>query len=241
MKPLGNRRLLIVFSACLAAAVIGRLPASLFAGLVPAPLQLGSVSGTLWSGRAAQVGINGQELVRGLSWQWRPAALLRGELGWSLRGDPATPLSAELHAGPTGIGLRNFDARLPAAPLLALAKPLAPFQLGGTLAIRAGEIGRDALSAAQVQWLDASSPITPQANPFGSYKLDLSRDGQRLNWRMAPLGGRLDVAGDGSVGPAGPQGTLTLRPADGQAALFAPLLDRLPGDARARTLQLGAP
>ncbi|GHD57331.1 type II secretion system protein N [Jeongeupia chitinilytica] len=218
-----------------------RLPASLLLRAVPAPFQVSGISGTLWEGRATQFGLDGQELVRDLAWQWQPAALLRGQFGWSLNsGNPGTPVTARLLAGFGGLRIEDLNARLPAAPLLALAKPLAPFQLGGTLLINAGRIDRHTLTGTTVLWQDASSLVTPQANPFGNYSIALQRNGDTLDWQLAPQGGRLDISGKGSLGPAGPQGALRLQAADGQATLFAPLLERLPGDGKARTLQLGA-
>ncbi|WP_432719796.1 type II secretion system protein N [Jeongeupia wiesaeckerbachi] len=233
---------LLVTGGIAALLFIGiRLPASVLVGLAPAPLQLSGVSGTLWEGRATQLGLDGQELVRGLAWRWQAAGLLRGELAWSLSSaDPATPLSARLLAGLSGTRIEDLSARLPASPLLAQIKALAPFQLGGTLLLNTKRLDRQTLDGARVQWLDASSLVTPQANPFGSYNVSLQRNGDRLDWQLAPLGGRLDINGKGSIGPTGPRGELTLRAADGQAALFAPLLDSLPGDGKTRTLRLGA-
>ncbi|MBM3115301.1 type II secretion system protein N [Jeongeupia naejangsanensis] len=233
---------LIITGGIAALLFIGiRLPASVLAGLVPAPLQLSGISGTLWAGSATQLGLDGQELVRGLSWRWQAAGLLRGELMWSLGStDPATPVSAKLLTGLGGTRIEDLSARLPASPLLGQVRALAPFQLGGTLLINARRLDRQILADASVQWQDASSLVTPQANPFGSYNVSLQRNGQRLDWQLASLGGRLDIQGKGSIGPAGPQGELTLRAADGQAALFAPLLNSLPGDGTTRTLRLGA-
>ncbi|BCL75719.1 hypothetical protein JHS3_14550 [Jeongeupia sp. HS-3] len=240
MKRLKPSRLLIIGGLCFAAAIVIRLPASLLAGAAPAPLQLAGVSGTLWSGRAAQIGIHGQELVRGLVWRWQPASLLRGELGWTLAStDTVTPLSGQLRAGFGGIRLDDLSARLPAAPIFNLAKPLLPFQLGGTLLISAKRLDRHTLIDTSAQWLDANSLVTPQANPFGSYKLALQQQGNTLGWQMTPLGGRLVISGHGNLGPTGPRGSLTLEAAEGQAAAFAPLLDRLPGNGKAHTLQLG--
>ncbi|UXY17057.1 type II secretion system protein N [Chitiniphilus purpureus] len=227
------------FGALLLLFALARLPAVLFIGQLPAPWQAGSVEGTLWQGRIGQLGVNGMQLLQDVRWQWQPAALLRGELAWQLstrhRDQPG---QARLVLGAGGARAEAVALQLPAAPLFALDKRLAAIQLGGELRIDAPLLSRTDWNATVVQWLRANAMVTPNANPFGDYRITLGREGSVPTWQIAPLGGTLAIVGNGRLTGTGPQGELTFTPASGQEAQFAPLLNLLGGSGNARTLRL---
>lgn len=220
--------------------LILQFPASFLLKLVPAPVQLGGVSGTIWSGRLTPLGINGQQLLDEVRWQWQPARLFAGQLVWQLEtryGSQAG--SAKLALGIGGNRLEAVSLTIPASPLFAMDKKLAPFQLGGQLQLEASRISAKPTSEIHLLWQNASSLVTPLANPFGSYQIKLQPD---LSWTIAPQGsGPLAINGQGTIDPKrGPQGILSLKPASGKESIFAPLLDRMPLNGEQRELRLGS-
>ncbi|MFC7421143.1 type II secretion system protein N [Iodobacter arcticus] len=220
--------------------LILQFPASFALKFVPPPIQLGGVSGTIWSGRLTPLGINGQQLLDEVRWQWQPVKLFKGQLVWQLDtryGSQAG--SARLALGLGGSRFEAIKLTLPAAPLFALDKKLAPFQLGGQLELEADKIAAQQSSEIKLAWQNASSLVTPQANPFGSYLIKLQPN---LDWAIAPQGGgALAINGQGKIDPKrGPQGALLLKPASGKESLFAPLLDRMPLNGDQRELKLGS-
>ncbi|STQ91803.1 type II secretion system protein N [Iodobacter fluviatilis] len=219
--------------------LILQFPASFILKFVPAPVQSGGVSGTIWSGRLTPLGISGQQLLDEVRWQWQPLKLFKGQLVWQLDTRYGSQAGkAWLALGVGGNRLESVSLTLPAAPLFALDKKLAPFQLGGQLTLEASRISKPQTSEISLLWQNASSLVTPQANPFGSYQIKLQPD---LNWTISPVGGAaLAISGQGKVDPQrGPQGSLQLKAASGKESLFAPLLDRMPLNGDQRELKLG--
>ncbi|KAF0814390.1 hypothetical protein IGB42_01291 [Andreprevotia sp. IGB-42] len=221
--------------------LIVRMPASLFIGFLPKPWQAGDVRGTLWHGQAAQFGANGQLLVSDLRWDWQAAELLRGKLAWqisTLHNQTTGHALLGLELG--GLKAENVDVLLPLAPLLALDAKMAPLQIGGNLAIQAKAASEHDWDGVVLTLSDAHAMLTPQANPFGSYRVDTQRKPEGIAWKMRPLQGILHIDGQGVIKPGGkPQGQLHFVPAKGQEALFAPLMASLGGSSAGYTLQLG--
>ncbi|MDW5417614.1 type II secretion system protein N [Iodobacter sp. CM08] len=219
--------------------LILQFPAAFILRFVPAPLQLGGITGTIWSGRLTPLGISGQQLLDEVRWQWLPAKLFTGQLAWQLETRHGSHSgNAQLLLGLGGNRLEAVKIALPAAPLFALDKKLAPFQLAGLLEIEASKISAKQSGEIGIAWQNASSLVTPQANPFGSYQIKLQPN---LDWTIAsqanPL---LAIHGQGNIDPQrGPQGALLLKPASGKESLFAPLLDRMPLNGEQRELKLG--
>lgn len=216
-----------------------RLPTVLFAATLPAPMQAGDVSGTLWEGRIGQLGVGGQQLLQDVRWRWQPAALLKGALAWQLdtRYADTPPGSARAVLSAAGWRLENVALTVPASPLMAQVKMLSPFQLGGDLQIRALALAQNHYEQTSVLWQDASSLVTPQVNPFGNYLINVQQQGSATNWSMQPQGGMLAISGGGGISNNGPTGALTFTPTAGKEAMFAALLDRM---GPSHTLQLGS-
>ncbi|GAB7126038.1 hypothetical protein JCM19000A_05450 [Silvimonas sp. JCM 19000] len=216
-----------------------RLPTVLFAATLPAPVQAGDVSGTLWEGRIGQLGVGGQQLLQDVRWHWQPGALLKGALAWQLETHyadaPAGTARAVLSAA--GWRLENVSMTVPASPLMAQVKMLSPFQLGGDLQIRAAALAQNHFEQTSILWQDASSLVTPQVNPFGNYLINVQQQGAATNWAMQPQGGMLAISGGGAITNNGPTGALTFTPTPGKEAMFTALLDRM---GPSHTLQLGS-
>ncbi|AZN36570.1 type II secretion system protein N [Iodobacter ciconiae] len=219
--------------------LILQFPASFILKYLPAPMQAGGVSGTIWSGRLTPLGIGGQQLLDEVRWQWQPLKLFKGQLSWQLDTRYGSqPGKAYLILGAGGKRLESVRLTLPAAPLFAIDKKLAPFQLGGQLILEAQQISPSLSGEINLLWQNASSLVSVQANPFGSYQIKLQPD---LSWTISTQSGAaLAISGQGKIDPRrGPQGSLQLKPASGKEGLFAPLLDRMPLNGEQHELRLG--
>ncbi|GGP18436.1 type II secretion system protein N [Silvimonas iriomotensis] len=214
-----------------------RLPVVLFASAIPAPVKAGDVTGSLWNGRVGQLGLGDQLLLQDVRWTLQPAALLRGQLAWQLNTkDGDEPGQARAVLGFSGWKLEQVALNMPAAPLFAQVKMLSPFRLGGHLQVRAPQISATHMDQINMQLTDATSMVTPQANPFGNYVITINQAGNAQNWQISPQGGLLSITGNGEIGNNGPTGSLTFTPAKGKEALFSSLLDRM---GSGHTIKLG--
>ncbi|MDR3428908.1 type II secretion system protein N [Silvimonas sp.] len=214
-----------------------RLPMVLFASAIPAPVKTGDVTGNLWEGRIGQLGLGDQLLLQDVRWHWQPSALLHAQLAWQLdTRDGETPGQARAVLGMTGWRLEHVALNIPASPLFAQVKMLAPFQLGGSLQVRAQQIAAGKFDQLSMQLTDATSMVTPQANPFGNYLIHVAQGSGAPTWQITPQGGLLAINGSGQITNDGPKGQLSFTPTKGKEALFSSLLDRMgPG----HTVQLG--
>lgn len=121
MSPARFRSLLAVAGIlALLAGLVVHFPARLaFAWFAPPALQAWGVEGTVWTGRAAELSYQ-QRSLGGLTWEARPATLLRLRPAWRLglrnaggyaRGELAVSLLADRQE------LRDFEASLELASL----------------------------------------------------------------------------------------------------------------------------
>lgn len=223
-------------------------PAAWLAGAV-APLTQGRLlltdaQGTVWSGSALTVlaGASGSRdasvLPSRLHWSMRPAGLglavtlqqaghieqglqLRWQAGWSRQ-------RVELVGGP------GVLARWPAAWLEGLGAPLNTLKPGGELLLSSPglvlTLDRDGWSAqgqATLELQDFSSRLSSLA-PLGSYRLQLSPEGERrLGLQLATTHGSLLLSGRGHLGARGLQLRGEARAAAGQEAALNNLLNIL--------------
>ena len=202
------------------AAVSRQVPlfaqASAVAPLTQGRLLLTDAQGTVWSGSALTVlaGASGSRdasvLPSRLHWSLRPAGLgltltlqqaghieqplqLRWQAGWSRQ-------RVELVGGP------GVLARWPAAWLEGLGAPLNTLKPGGELLLSSPglvvTLDRDGWSAqgqAALELQDFSSRLSSLA-PLGSYRLQLSPEGERrLGLQLATTGGALLLSGRGHL------------------------------------------
>ncbi|XZG71498.1 type II secretion system protein N [Chitinibacteraceae bacterium HSL-7] len=210
-------------------------PASLCTFLLPAPLRAGGISGTIWQGEAAQFGIGERQLLGRTQWQFEPEALMRAQLAWRITGDGGQVRAV---VSPGGWSLEQVDVTLPIWTLLALDRRTAGLGLSGSLRVIEPHLDaktqRIGLNVAAL-----GSALTPNLNPLGDYRVELSRQAQQMHWQVAPQRGRLQLSGNGTVAANGVQGALTFTVPGDDLAQFKPLLDLIaPGSGPSRTLAL---
>ncbi len=215
--------------------LVGMLAYLLFLGtLVPAryvygwvaprlhEVALGGVAGSLWSGRAARIVVNGRDLG-GANWRLRPQALLVGRLEYQLRwGGDLGQGRARVGRGLVGRPyVHQLHAELPAGALADLFGAGVPVGLGGALradlkSVRFGSRWPDGADG-EVSWEHAQlrDPVSMDLGGFVVH-LETAKDGIRgvLKDSGGPLQvqGQVTLAGNGSyrvtatLKPRGPQG-----------------------------------
>lgn len=187
--------------------LVWHFPAALMVSRVQKrlPVSLDAVSGSLWSGEAAQMSVRGQPwgVVR---WRFDWLAPLHASLGYYLILDgPDTRLQGRVDAGVGGrVVLRNLSGEIQVAqlgPWLPLPQPPQ-----GKLAIQLSEArlvqgrlqsatGALTLTGATLQW--------PETLSLGDYRLTLT---------TSAVGHIQGVLSDTGNGPLNLQGQITLTP-----------------------------
>lgn len=212
-------------------ALVGLLAYVLFlVGLVPAryvygwvaphvhELALGDVAGSLWTGRAASVVVNGRDLGAA-DWQLRPQALLLGRLEYQLRwGGDLGQGQARVGRGVIGNAyVRQLHAELPAAALAKLFGSNMPVELGG--AVRAdlkrvsfGSRWPDAASG-EIVW-EHAQVLDPVAMDLGGFTVQLENAKDGIRGVIKDSGsGPLQVQGEATLSANGSyRVTATLKP-----------------------------
>ncbi|MEJ2645960.1 MAG: type II secretion system protein N [Gammaproteobacteria bacterium] len=234
-------------------ALVGLLAYGLFlVGLVPAryvygwvaphvhELALGDVAGSLWSGRAASVVVNGRDLGAA-DWQLRPQALLLGRLEYQLRwGGDLGQGQARVGRGVIGNAyVRQLHAELPAAALAKLFGSNIPVKLGGAVRADLKRVsfgGRWPDSASgEVVWEHAqlSEPVSMD---LGAFTLQLEDAKNGIRGVVNNKGGPLDVRGQATLDVNGRyEVTAKLRPVGPRSDQLRSMLEYLgPRDARGR-------
>lgn len=225
--------------------VVARLPVSLLGGwFLPDAIRLDGCEGTLWQGRAAAVGVNGQIVQQDLRWQFFPRHLLKGQLAWTVQGtfqQQNSQLSLQL--GPTQIALQDIKLALPAGPLLAAHDRLKTLKLGGLLHVNSARLTSHQASTLEGRLENLFSPLAPNQGSLGSYRLALTlKPGLTGQWQVQPQQGALAIRGSGTLdlaqGMAG--GSLAFTPQDDSLASLKPVLATLPSQNGAYTLNFSS-
>jgi hypothetical protein len=167
-------------------------------------LVLQSVTGTLLSGRAGGVELQGLALGP-VSWLFRPASLLRGRLEYRLDFQ-GPPIQGSIH---TGVGLsgdiygRELDAVLQPDPLVNQFFPL-PVQTLGTVRVQAESFrlvdGFPRELSGQADWT-AARILDPVNLELGDVVLVLGNEGDALTGSISNKGAT-GISGDISLTPA---------------------------------------
>jgi general secretion pathway protein N len=191
------------FLVCLVAMV----PARQVAGRLPAGVTLSGVGGTIWSGDARALDVNGLALGA-LRWSCRPWRLL--VLEWScsvgLRpqgGEVAGDLSGDF--GPV-IVAENIEGRVPISAFEGIATPRG---WRGELELdldRVSLAGRRPTAASGTIFLRGLRGPGTAAQPLGDFELAVGEGtvgGETLNGRLRDLGGPLHVRGSIELGQDG--------------------------------------
>ena len=150
------------------ATVIVTAPAGIVAQMIGLPPQVRSVSGSVWSGRAALAG--GTTLV----WQGRARGFLRGELAADLRLSGARSLLDGVgFVGLGGMGLRDVTGR-GGSDLLALVPGTAACDGQANVDVARAAWGRSAVSAqGRIQITESTCRSTGGAD-FNAPALDIA-------------------------------------------------------------------
>lgn len=194
------------------AVLIATAPASLAWRLAadrlepPSWLNPGRVSGTLWSGSAAPLRLQGLEL-QALRWRLRPTGLLSGGLVYGLELTAADGhAKGRLRLGPGGVRLSDWRGGLPAARLAQGPLSKLPMALQGELVLDLAHLeldraGRVAGLAGTLGWLGAAAGLDVPL-PLGDLRGDLSReDDGTLVADLGDLDGPLAVQGSLRLAP----------------------------------------
>ncbi|MEJ2443439.1 MAG: type II secretion system protein N [Exilibacterium sp.] len=180
-----NIKLLIVICVFLwLGMVISNTPAVWGAWMVQqaGPVQMSQVSGSLWSGRAAEVVLKVDRkpfLLGALKWDLNPLSLLilRPCADVNLEAEGQN-MRANLCAGFGGLQLSQGDLKFSAGVLT----PWLPTQISGLITARIAEAGVDSHFnvnelAGNLSWSEASVYNGSEWMALGAYSADLSVDG----------------------------------------------------------------
>ena len=167
--------------------------------LAPAmPLQLGSVSGTLWAGRAMPALI-GSQRVDSLTWTIQPLALLIGRIQADVEfryGDSYG--KAQIARGFTGkIYAKDIEARI-GLKRMRLLSQLLPLGLEGSLLLNMKEFNIDRRSILDAEGMlawDSAVITVPTRIEFGNLRLTLSTGNDGVKATLADGGGPLQTEG----------------------------------------------
>ena len=196
-------RLLAVGAAVFVAGLILLFPArAAYRWFAPETVRLSGISGTVWSGSAAE-GSFGGFYAGNLGWRFRPAALFTGKIGYAVSADLAGgSLAGNTAIAPGGsVHLADLSARLPLAALSAAA---AGSGAEGMLDLRFDSLvledGWPVHAAGITNVRDFAIPVLA-STPLGDYRAEWETADDVVTARFEDVSGMLDLAG-----------TLELRP-----------------------------
>jgi len=219
----------------LLAFLVVRLPAGLLSTLLASETQgqfrFAAASGTLWHG-SGQPLLNGAALGEQLQWDWLPAELLHGRLGYAIQMDGG---SAHLAARPGDITLLDTNLSVPAAPLLALDNRMKGYALTGQLHVASPSLrwhNNTAEGGLTLDWQGAGTGLAPSVDPLGDYRLAFTPVGKAWQLQLTTLSGRLQINGGGMLSATdGLKMDLSLKAGQGAETALAPFLSRIgPGN-----------
>jgi general secretion pathway protein N len=179
--------------------LVAMVPAEQLAMRMPAEVALNGASGTIWSGRARSLDVNGRALGA-LDWScspWRPLVL-----EWSCEatlrpagGEVSAELSGDFGAD---IAARDVVGRLPISLFEGIATPRG---WTGSLELDVDELrlaGRRPVAASGTLYLRSLRAPGAQGQGLGDFELVVGEGtvgGEALNGRLRDLGGPLHVRG----------------------------------------------
>ncbi len=192
------------------AFLIAYFPAVQAYGLVAdhVPGQAYGLSGTIWSGQAAVVEVEGQRL-EAVQWRLLPAMLLSGRLGSELQARLPDGRAQGLVSIDRNQRIEASDVRfeLPTARLVELSGAQVPGRIGGQfdvsmreLAIENGQLSR---ADGIISWHQASVTLG-RTLPLGSLNLRLQPAAEgHIEGILISQGGVLDTSGELQIRPDG--------------------------------------
>jgi general secretion pathway protein N len=179
--------------------LVAMVPASQLARRLPAGISLAGPGGTIWSGHARALSVQGHPLGA-VDWSCRPWRLLL--LEWSCRLS-LRPAGGQVSGNLTGdfggaVLAREVRGSLPISAFEGIATPRG---WSGTLELDLGEVRlveRRPVAAAGTLFLRALHPPGARSQPLGDFELVVGEGtvgGQSLSGRLRDLGGPLHVRG----------------------------------------------
>ena len=190
-------------AAFLVTLIVG-LPARFLAPLLPPAVTVGTLEGTIWSGRTDAVALQGQS-IGGVRWQLRPLQLFLGRLALDteiVRSDGQARAGLRLGFGGS-VEARDVAAHL---PLQALPRNIVPVGWSGVLRAELARIshpkGAVPRIEGKVELRNLKAP-PPQGAAIGSYSLLFdasSNQKDRLVGKVKDLEGPMQVDGTLSLG-----------------------------------------
>ena len=162
------------------------------------PLLLGSVSGTLWSGRAAPALIGGQR-VDSLTWTIQPFALLIGRVQARVEFRYSDSYGkAVIARGFTGkIYAKDIEARIGLQRMPLLSK-LLPLGMEGSLLVNMKELSVDRRSIVNAEgalaW-DSAVITVPARTEFGNLRVTVTTANDGVKATLVDGGGPLQAEG----------------------------------------------
>ncbi len=183
------------------------VPAQQLARRLPAGVELGGVDGTIWSGTARSLAVDGNPLGA-LAWSCRPWRLL--VLEWSCAvtmkpqgGEVTGDLSGNFGAEIVGEQIRGQ------VPIAAFEGVATPRGWTGTLELDVDQVrlvGRRPAAASGTMFRRGLRAPGASAQPLGDFELVVGEGtvgSQSLNGRLRDLGGPLHVRGSLELDPDG--------------------------------------
>lgn len=210
LEAITLKRSLILAIFLYVLSLLWNLPAATvwksLADRLPVPVTLHGLTGTLWSGQVGRIEVDGID-QGALSWDWRPAGLLKGAISLDLDWRPRNgQVNAELHAGLRRVTLREVNGRLDAASMAAVNK--APFVLAGSWLLDVPLLELNNLehvgqASGRLVW-DSAAGGLPQPIPLGHLSAELQGVDGWLNFTLSDQGGPLGLQGTARWRPGQP-------------------------------------
>ena len=197
--------IVIVFGAiAFGAIVLARLPASWVLPTASADFSCSSVAGSLWNGYCSGLSVRGAALGD-LTWQVRPARLLRGELAAhiDLERPPAISARGDVEIGLGGtLVVHDLTASLPlSAKVIAALPPALTGSLRLDLALakitRQGVVSSIKGRIEAHDLIDSSGYVTP----LGNFAVTFPGGAGEPTGELRDLGGPLAVQGKVALTP----------------------------------------
>ncbi|HSG58992.1 MAG TPA: type II secretion system protein N [Woeseiaceae bacterium] len=162
----------------------------------PPGIALNGISGTVWSGRAAQASVQGVYL-EGLAWEIRPLALIKGQLAMSIEGIPGSGfVETTLTVGFSGTV--QFDDLQGSLPLQSLERLVRMPGLRGNASVQFERLAiRDGLPVAADGVLTVSSLVAPMIHrgSIGGYRAEFFTQNAGVMASVEDTDGVVDLAG----------------------------------------------
>lgn len=174
---------------------------------IPPQVEVGSLSGTIWKGRALAVGSSRLQAEQ-VSWRVRPAALLKGAVVIELKGSIADGFAeGSLQLTRNRVSITVLNGRFPAFPWSSVAEQLTgqAVTLDGsfTFAIDLLELdyaGKISRADGRLAWHEAAITVDRHAELGGITTTLTAADGW-LSGDLGDTGGALNLAGEWRLNP----------------------------------------